>query len=258
MVIRINQTHGACLRNATSCFSQLCRAASRFDLGRRRRADADQHGHGSNSYPRGARLTAPDACTGVVTLLTGARSAVGRLISKVLMERGVRVIRLVRSEAGAATLASTLPGSQFSRPKLKAGRTVSGPPPRAPKSMSQSTVSAAVSWATSRTYWLSGRGPLSTSVRLAARPPHSPVSTPFPDAQGRGARQLDAAAGGAAQSRHRACTEARAGARNSVRGCRTVYSRHLKGSRNGPAVCIDSLLERRGFELAVLFVVSGA
>src|SRR5260370_34683915 len=53
----------------------------------------------------------PDARTGVVTLLTGARSAVGRLISKVLTERGVRVIRLVRSEAGAATLASTLPWS---------------------------------------------------------------------------------------------------------------------------------------------------
>ena len=53
----------------------------------------------------------PDARTGVVTLLTGARSAVGRLISKVLTERGVRVIRLVRSKAGAATLASALPGS---------------------------------------------------------------------------------------------------------------------------------------------------
>jgi NADPH2:quinone reductase len=53
----------------------------------------------------------PDARTGVVTLLTGARSAVGRLISKVLTEHGVKVIRLVRSEAGAATLASALPGS---------------------------------------------------------------------------------------------------------------------------------------------------
>ena len=53
----------------------------------------------------------PDARTGVVMLLTGARSAVGRLISRVLTERGVRVIRLVRSEAGAATLASALPGS---------------------------------------------------------------------------------------------------------------------------------------------------
>jgi NADPH:quinone reductase-like Zn-dependent oxidoreductase len=53
----------------------------------------------------------PDARSGVVTLLTGARSAVGGLISKVLTERGVKVIRLVRSEAGAATLASALPGS---------------------------------------------------------------------------------------------------------------------------------------------------
>src|SRR5713101_7634083 len=53
----------------------------------------------------------PDAHTGVVMLLTGARSAVGRLISKVLTEHGVKVIRLVRSEASAATLAAALPGS---------------------------------------------------------------------------------------------------------------------------------------------------
>lgn len=53
----------------------------------------------------------PDACTDLVTLLTGARSAVGRLISKILTERGVKVIRLVRTEAGAAQLASALPGS---------------------------------------------------------------------------------------------------------------------------------------------------
>ena len=53
----------------------------------------------------------PDARTGVVTLLTGARSAVGRLISKILTERGVKVIRLVRTEAGAAQLASAMPRS---------------------------------------------------------------------------------------------------------------------------------------------------
>ena len=53
----------------------------------------------------------PDARTGVVVLLTGAGSAVGRLIGKVLTERGVKVISLVRSEAGVARLASILPGS---------------------------------------------------------------------------------------------------------------------------------------------------
>ena len=53
----------------------------------------------------------PDARTGVVTLLTGAGSAVGRLIGKVLTERGVKVIRLVRSEANAAKLTRTMPGS---------------------------------------------------------------------------------------------------------------------------------------------------
>ena len=53
----------------------------------------------------------PDARTGVVTLLTGAGSAVGRLIGKVLTERGVKVIRLVRSEASAAKLTGILPGA---------------------------------------------------------------------------------------------------------------------------------------------------
>src|SRR5260370_37994589 len=53
----------------------------------------------------------PDARAVVVTLLTGAGSAVGRLIGKVLTERGVKVIRLVRSEAGAAKLTGILPGA---------------------------------------------------------------------------------------------------------------------------------------------------
>jgi NADPH:quinone reductase-like Zn-dependent oxidoreductase len=53
----------------------------------------------------------PDARTGVVMLLTGAGSAVGRLIGKLLTERGVKVVRLVRSEASAAKLTGTLPGS---------------------------------------------------------------------------------------------------------------------------------------------------
>ena len=53
----------------------------------------------------------PDARTGVVVLLTAAGSAVGRLIDRLLTERDVKVIRLVRSEAGAARLASALPGS---------------------------------------------------------------------------------------------------------------------------------------------------
>jgi NADPH:quinone reductase-like Zn-dependent oxidoreductase len=53
----------------------------------------------------------PDARAGVVTLLTGAGSAVGRLIGKVLPERGVKVIRLVRSEASAAKLTGILPGA---------------------------------------------------------------------------------------------------------------------------------------------------
>jgi NADPH:quinone reductase len=65
----------------------------------------------------------PDARTGVVVLLTGAGSAVGRLTAKVLAERGVKVISLVRSEASAARLTSVLPGSPFSRRNLRPGRT---------------------------------------------------------------------------------------------------------------------------------------
>src|SRR5260370_19344654 len=52
-----------------------------------------------------------DARPAVVALLTGAGSAVGRLIGKVLTERGVKVIGLVRSEASAAKLTGILPGS---------------------------------------------------------------------------------------------------------------------------------------------------
>jgi NADPH2:quinone reductase len=53
----------------------------------------------------------PDARAGVVALLTGAGSAVGRLIGQVLNERGIKVIGLVRSEASAAKLTGLLPGS---------------------------------------------------------------------------------------------------------------------------------------------------
>ena len=51
-----------------------------------------------------------DAREGVVTVLTGAGSAVGRLIDKILTGRGVMVIRLVRSERSATALAAALPG----------------------------------------------------------------------------------------------------------------------------------------------------
>jgi NADPH:quinone reductase-like Zn-dependent oxidoreductase len=52
-----------------------------------------------------------DERTGVVVLLTAAGSSVGRILGKLLVERGVKVIRLVRSESGAARLAAILPGS---------------------------------------------------------------------------------------------------------------------------------------------------
>jgi NADPH:quinone reductase-like Zn-dependent oxidoreductase len=53
----------------------------------------------------------PNARTGAVTLLTGAGSAVGRLVGNLLSQWGEKVIRLVRSEASAARLTSVLPGS---------------------------------------------------------------------------------------------------------------------------------------------------
>ena len=56
-------------------------------------------------------LVPPDSRAGVVVLLTAAGSAVGRLLGKLLTDRGVKVIRLVRSEAGAEKLAGLLPGS---------------------------------------------------------------------------------------------------------------------------------------------------
>src|SRR6266404_1539154 len=49
--------------------------------------------------------------TGVVVLLTAAGSAVGRLVGKLLADRGVKVIRLVRSESGAEKLSELLPDS---------------------------------------------------------------------------------------------------------------------------------------------------
>jgi NADPH:quinone reductase len=52
-----------------------------------------------------------DARKDVVAIVTAARSAVGRLIVKLLIERGVLPIQLVRSEAGAAALANLFPGS---------------------------------------------------------------------------------------------------------------------------------------------------
>src|SRR5258707_7251081 len=53
----------------------------------------------------------PDSRAGVVVLLTAAGSAVGRLLGKLLTDRGVKVIRLVRSKAGAEKLAGLLPSS---------------------------------------------------------------------------------------------------------------------------------------------------
>jgi NADPH2:quinone reductase len=53
----------------------------------------------------------PDAREDVLAIVTAAGSAVGRLIVKLLIERGVFPIRLVRSEAGAAALAKVFPGS---------------------------------------------------------------------------------------------------------------------------------------------------
>jgi NADPH:quinone reductase len=52
-----------------------------------------------------------DAREDVVAIVTAAGSAVGRLIVKLLIERGVFPIQLVRSEAGAAALANVFPNS---------------------------------------------------------------------------------------------------------------------------------------------------
>src|ERR1700751_4178635 len=63
------------------------------------------------AFPAAKVSLPPEAHTGVVMLLTGAGSAVGRLLGKLLTDRGVKVIRLVRSEVSAEKLAGLLPGS---------------------------------------------------------------------------------------------------------------------------------------------------
>lgn len=52
----------------------------------------------------------PQERQNVVTVLTGAGSAVGRLIHRLLTDRGVKVIRVVRSVKGAKTLEKAQPG----------------------------------------------------------------------------------------------------------------------------------------------------
>src|ERR1700745_3424188 len=53
----------------------------------------------------------PDSRADVVVPLTAAGSAAGRLLAKLPTDRGVKVIRLVRSEVGAEKLAGLLPRS---------------------------------------------------------------------------------------------------------------------------------------------------
>lgn len=52
-----------------------------------------------------------DKRAGAVVLLTAAGSAVGRLLGRLLMDRGMKVIRLVRREASAEKLSGIVPGS---------------------------------------------------------------------------------------------------------------------------------------------------
>ena len=121
-----------------------------------------------------------DAREGVVTVLTGAGSAVGRLIGQILTERGVTVIRLVRSERSATTLAAALPGppvfaveSEGWKERVRSAAHVS-------RSTSPSTASVAVCLATSPISWRRGPGLSSTSGRSAARRATSVCFHPAP------------------------------------------------------------------------------
>src|SRR5712671_6214130 len=91
----------------------------------------------------------PDSRAGVVVLLTAAGSAVGRLLGKVLTDRGVKVIRLVRSEAGAAKLSGILPGSPIFATDVAGWKDRAGAAAMGPRSTSRSMASAGVCWATS-------------------------------------------------------------------------------------------------------------
>ncbi len=71
----------------------------------------------------------------------------------------VRLPDSIPDEVAAQMMIRSCQGLRFSRRKLQAGRAALGPPLRAPRSTSRSTVSAAVCWAKSRICWLKGLGP---------------------------------------------------------------------------------------------------
>jgi Alcohol dehydrogenase GroES-like domain len=163
----------------------------------------------------------PDARIGVVTLLTGAGSAVERLTSR----REGHQTGSKRSQRGDTHLGPAgVPRFRNGTCGLGGPRPSPGPPPRAPRSTSRSTALAGVCWATSRICWVNGPGPSSISAHAAGRRATSVYFRPVPHAQTRGTRQLDAAATGTAQSRCCARAAARARARSPVRGCRTVLA----------------------------------
>jgi NADPH:quinone reductase len=160
-----------------------------------------------------------DARTGVVVLLTAAGSAVGRLLGKLLSDRSVKVIRLVRSEAGAEKLAKMLPGS----PVLATD--VAGWKDRAWAAAEGAKIHNAIDRVGRRLLGdiaellSEGTGTVVNLGSLGGDERHTAASAPFSHSQGRVPRQVDAAARGAARSRQRARSAARARARVSVRRC---------------------------------------
>jgi hypothetical protein len=195
----------------------------------------------------------PDARTGVVVLLTGAGSAVGRLTAKVLAERGVKVISLVRSEASAARLTSVLSGSAVFATELAAWKD------RVRAAAEGATIHVAIDSVGGRLLGdvadlLAERNRDRHQFRLTRRGDkrHPSICSPFPHAQRRGARHLDAAVTGAGQSRCCARAAARARARSSVRNCRTALAiadcrrRHACQSSRPGRRCSHRFLERLG------------
>jgi len=176
----------------------------------------------------------PDALTNVVTLLTAAGSAVGRLIGAMLTERGVKVIRLVRSEAGAAKLAGVLPGSPVFATETAGWKDRVRAAAEGAKvhvaidSVGGRLLGDLAELLAERTGTVINFGSLGgemSDIRL--------FFATFADAQRRRARQLDAAAAGATQSRHRARIAPGERVADAVRDCRALSA--LPDRRRGGA-----------------------
>jgi NADPH:quinone reductase len=150
----------------------------------------------------GAALTRmtplPRSRTGVIVLVTGARSAVGRLVGKLLTDWGVKA-GSVRSETGAEKLAEILPGSPIPATEVAGWKRR---PLRGRRVTPRSTASAPAR--RHRELLAEGTGTVINFGSLHGETSDVRVFSPRPlTLKGRALRPSDAAATGATPSRDR-------------------------------------------------------